>query len=164
MVMAHRLSCPEACGIFPDQRLNWGLLHWQADSLPLSHQEAPTISRWVIVSWSLLCLFVKLWLGHTSVCMLHIPWLLKIFFFYKQSLIQGTGEKCLLCLSLRIFHEWKSEPSSTSTHFKSTHKTNAQNSQVKLLSFVLRRPIAFLPDVWKMSQGENSLGQWLILK
>ena len=28
-------------GIFPDQRLNLTLLHWQADSLPLSHQGSP---------------------------------------------------------------------------------------------------------------------------
>ena len=34
----HRLSCSEACGIFPDQGLNPRLLHWQVDSLPLSHQ------------------------------------------------------------------------------------------------------------------------------
>ena len=27
-----RLSCPVACGIFPDQRLNPCPLHWQADS------------------------------------------------------------------------------------------------------------------------------------
>ena len=44
----HRLtSCgawtqsPEACGIFPDQELNLCLLHWQEDSLPLSHQGSP---------------------------------------------------------------------------------------------------------------------------
>ena len=30
-----------ACGIFPDQGLNPSLLHWQADSLPLSHQGSP---------------------------------------------------------------------------------------------------------------------------
>ena len=37
--MAHRLSCPKASGIF----LGWNpcLLHWQADSLPLSHQGSP---------------------------------------------------------------------------------------------------------------------------
>ena len=34
------LSCSVACGIFPDQGLNLCLLHWPADSLPLSHQEA----------------------------------------------------------------------------------------------------------------------------
>ena len=31
------LSCSTACGIFPDQGSNPGPLHWQADSLPLSH-------------------------------------------------------------------------------------------------------------------------------
>ena len=36
--LEHRLGCSEACGIFPDQGLNPCLLHWQADSLPLSHQ------------------------------------------------------------------------------------------------------------------------------
>ena len=35
------LSCPEACGIFPDQGLNPCLLHQQADSLPLSHEGSP---------------------------------------------------------------------------------------------------------------------------
>ena len=38
VVMAHRLSCPAACGIFPDQGSSTCLLHWQADSLPLSYQ------------------------------------------------------------------------------------------------------------------------------
>ena len=38
--MAHGLSCPAACGIFPDQESNSCLLHWQVDSLPLSHHEA----------------------------------------------------------------------------------------------------------------------------
>ena len=39
IVVAHRLSCSLACGIFLYQGLNLCLLHWQADSLPLSHQE-----------------------------------------------------------------------------------------------------------------------------
>ena len=34
---AHGLSYSTACGIFPDQGPNLCLLHWQADSLPLSH-------------------------------------------------------------------------------------------------------------------------------
>ena len=33
-------SCSIARGIFPDQGLNLCLLHWQVDSLPLSHQES----------------------------------------------------------------------------------------------------------------------------
>ena len=38
VVVAHRLSCPEAHGIFPDQGSNPCSLHWQADSQPLDHQ------------------------------------------------------------------------------------------------------------------------------
>ena len=41
IVVAHGLSCSTACGIFPDQRLKSCLLHWQMDSLPLSHQGSP---------------------------------------------------------------------------------------------------------------------------
>ena len=35
------LSCSKARGIFLDQGLKLCLLHWQADSLPLSHQGSP---------------------------------------------------------------------------------------------------------------------------
>ena len=51
--MAHRLSCPVACGIFLQKRLDLCLLYWQADSLLLSHQEAPQLcfqglsSNWI---------------------------------------------------------------------------------------------------------------------
>ena len=44
VVVTHGLSCSEACGIFPDQGLNLHLLHWQADSSPLSHQGSPSVS------------------------------------------------------------------------------------------------------------------------
>ena len=37
IIVAPGLSCSAARGIFPDQGLNLSLLHWQADSLPLSH-------------------------------------------------------------------------------------------------------------------------------
>ena len=40
-VVRHRLSCSEACEIFPDQGSNLCLLHWQVYSLPLSHQGSP---------------------------------------------------------------------------------------------------------------------------
>ena len=36
--VAHELTCSVACGAFPDQGSNPCLLHWQVDSLPLSHQ------------------------------------------------------------------------------------------------------------------------------
>ena len=44
VVVAHRLSCSVACGIFLDQGLNPCPLHWQVDSLPLRHQGSPWLS------------------------------------------------------------------------------------------------------------------------
>ena len=41
VVVAHRLSCSAACGIFPDQRLNPCPLCSQVDSCPLHHQGSP---------------------------------------------------------------------------------------------------------------------------
>ena len=43
VVVVHGLSCSAACAIFPDQGLNPCLLHWQAGSLPLSHQGSPLL-------------------------------------------------------------------------------------------------------------------------
>ena len=40
--MVQGLSSSAACGIFPDQGSNPCLLHWQVDSLPLSHQGSPS--------------------------------------------------------------------------------------------------------------------------
>ena len=36
--VVHRLSCSEACGIFPDKGWNPCSLHWQVDSYPLYPQ------------------------------------------------------------------------------------------------------------------------------
>ena len=41
VVVVHRTSCLEPCGIFPDQGSNLCPLHWQADSQPLDHQGSP---------------------------------------------------------------------------------------------------------------------------
>ena len=59
-VVAHGLSCPEACGIFPDQGLNPCFLHWQADSLPLSHQGSPGSILFAILrtSWIWMLVFL----------------------------------------------------------------------------------------------------------
>ena len=40
-VVAYWLSCSRACRIFLDQGSNMCLLHWQTDSLSLSHQASP---------------------------------------------------------------------------------------------------------------------------
>ena len=42
IVVAHRLSCSVAFGVFLDQGSNLYLLHWQVDSLPCSHQGTPS--------------------------------------------------------------------------------------------------------------------------
>ena len=49
VVVAHGLSCQVVCGIFPDWGLNLFPLHWQADSLPLSHQGSPWGWFWCLV-------------------------------------------------------------------------------------------------------------------
>ena len=54
IVLAHRLSCSETCGIFPNQGSNPCLLHWQVDSLPLSHQRSPGGTILFTVSCSVL--------------------------------------------------------------------------------------------------------------
>ena len=41
VVMAHGISCPEACGIFLEQESNPCLLHCQVDSFPLGYQGGP---------------------------------------------------------------------------------------------------------------------------
>ena len=50
VVVAHRLSCSAACGIFPDQGSKPCPLHWQADSQPLRHQGSPPRILWP-ASW-----------------------------------------------------------------------------------------------------------------
>ena len=42
-VVAHKSSCSGALRVFLDKGLNLCLLHWQSDSLPLSHQGNPIL-------------------------------------------------------------------------------------------------------------------------
>ena len=48
--MAYGLSCSAACGILPAQGSNSRLLHWQADSLPLSPQGS---APWLVFYFAL---------------------------------------------------------------------------------------------------------------
>ena len=43
VVAAHGLSCPLACGIFSDQKLNLYPFHWKEDSQPLEHEGSPPV-------------------------------------------------------------------------------------------------------------------------
>ena len=62
-VVVRGLSCPIACGIFPDQGWNPCLLHWQADSQPLTTKSQQAVS---------LCTFKHdLWLFGAIIYPLH---------------------------------------------------------------------------------------------
>ena len=50
-VVAQRLSCSMAGGIFPDQGSNPPLLQWQVNSLPLRHQGSPNVFLNNTVPW-----------------------------------------------------------------------------------------------------------------
>ena len=83
------LSCSETCGILLDQGLNPCLLHWQADSLPLSHQE----SLWNEILKSSGCLapswfpILVYWRGWSCE-----PWLNYLSLWeLKSQLVSGIG-------------------------------------------------------------------------
>ena len=54
IVVAYRLSYSLACGLL-DQGSNPCLLHWQADSLPLSHRGCPSAQSLYLPSVHMLC-------------------------------------------------------------------------------------------------------------
>ena len=66
LALEHGVSCSVACGIFPDQGLNLCLLHWQVDSLPLSHQQSPFPVFSVVVSG--IRVYLVLCNGHCAKC------------------------------------------------------------------------------------------------
>ena len=51
VAVAQKLSCSMARGISPDQGSNPHLLHWQVNSLPLSHQGSPNVFLNNTVTW-----------------------------------------------------------------------------------------------------------------
>ena len=75
-VVAHRLSCSVAGGIFLDQRLNPCSLHWQVDSYPLYHQKSLA------------------WISNT-VLSPH-KWTSKILYYVKETKLLVTRKQQLL--------------------------------------------------------------------
>ena len=67
IVLVHRPSCSETCGIFPNQGMNPCLLHWQVDSLPLSHQRSPGGTILFTVSCSVLTCCLGWWCVYENV-------------------------------------------------------------------------------------------------
>ena len=91
-VVATRLICFASCGIFPDQGLNPCLLHWQADSLPLSQQGSLPFSFVQLIyhipkdldqSLSALIWFYQILHAFLSISIIHI--FLLSFLFHKDS-------------------------------------------------------------------------------
>ena len=61
----HRLSCSVTCEIFLDQGSNLCLLHWQADSLPLSHLGSP-IQGLLAYIWLRIVSLMYVWLSQSD--------------------------------------------------------------------------------------------------
>ena len=66
-------------GIFPTQELNLSLLHWQADSLPLSHQGSSTMEYYSAINFFFLSSSdedaEKVMAPHSSTLAWKIPWM-----------------------------------------------------------------------------------------
>ena len=81
-VVAHRLSCPVARGIFPDQGSNPCPLNWQADSCPLDHQGSPLHVSYclsTLSTWATLLVSSLAWTDVTSLSLL-LSCLFPLFF------------------------------------------------------------------------------------
>ena len=99
-VVVHKLSCSAAYGNPPDQGSNQCLLHWQANSLPRSHQGNPTF---FLIHFKVSCrhqytspLKASLCISSVRVqCFFMVP-LVEIRFMYR---VKGTDLKCaMLCV------------------------------------------------------------------
>ena len=89
VVVAHRLSCSTACGIFPEQGSNLCALHWQADSNPLDYQE------------NALTPFNSSWLYYGTVHLPHVEWQA---FYYDPACPSWLSFPNPLYLVLRAIH------------------------------------------------------------
>ena len=118
VAVVHRLGCSEACGIFLGQESNPRLLHWQADSLPLSHQGSPTILISVIV----LALW-KLWIQMILTFMLPV---------YCYSPTHGLSQ------ALRYDPFPKHKATETPTHIPSLLVL------IQFIGYLFRRKLSFL--------------------
>ena len=75
IVVVGRLSFSKACGIFLDQGSNPCLLHWQADTLPLSHQETPQFHSFNTIYSVIIpkCVVLSILQGNTAMRKAYIP-------------------------------------------------------------------------------------------
>ena len=90
------LSCSAVSGIFPDQGLNLCFLHWQVDSLSLSHQGSPEklnlkkvriTQRWV---WFYTIQYIPFF-----VCLVGSGRLHENHSLFEQFEVSGVSTRCL---------------------------------------------------------------------
>ena len=74
VVVAHRLSCPTLCGIFPTQGSNLCPLCWQVGSLPLSHQLIQLLSQVFFLYLFILVCLEKEMATLSGILAWEIPW------------------------------------------------------------------------------------------
>ena len=85
----HRPNCSAACGIFPDQRLNLCLLHWQADSLPGTPQDLFLITP---LFGSLVCFYYLFFVFCFQLCFVSFyTWLFLCPDFITYQIIKMYG-------------------------------------------------------------------------
>ena len=84
IIVVRGLSCSMAYGIFLDQGLNPCLLHWQADSLPLSHQGGTCWFIWLVHVFIVACGIFQLW--HENSQLRHMD--LQLWYMGSSSLIR----------------------------------------------------------------------------
>ena len=120
--MVRSLSCSEACGVFPNQGSNLCLLHWQADSLPLSHQDSPapaflnTLPHWKNVFKKFAHLIGQKWLLVSlvnktlkNVCYFIFPFIIvpNMGSVGRLTLIYLLSLSIARCLKITYFLDWE---------------------------------------------------------
>ena len=131
VVGAHGLSCSTACGSFLDQGSNPCLLHWQVDSLPLSHQGSP------ICYIYFKCLFL---------------WFISFFFF---SFDTGSSVHSLSFITVTLLRRLSIFPSWT--HVCLEPPTTLAGS----VSLGSQRVCLKATTPLSLSQPGNTLSQWI---
>ena len=142
--MAHGHSCFAVCGIFPDQGWNPCPLHWQADSLPLSHHGSSPL---ILIKDE----FFTLYKVKGCLAPAHLSYL--VLFHIPPS---TPPQLCLsICLSVSLLH------THTLLIARQLHRPVSQTSPSS--SFAPAVPWKALPDILLLAKSYSSLGLYFIV-